>query len=175
MPPNDPTSSPAPDPATVARDHLRVVARVCPGCEYSLRGLPEVGACPECGRPYTEATLTRWHRKQAMEGWTGMLLPPFASICFTLQSVAIGSEFGALVLLTLLAIIHVGCGVWAWQISRRLAAWQHFTKLEAAAAGDATEIPARYKKDLTIQLFLIELALMGAPLVICVGVWSLMW
>jgi hypothetical protein len=26
----------------------------CPGCDYSLEGLPDEGVCPECGRPYDQ-------------------------------------------------------------------------------------------------------------------------
>ena len=100
-----------------------------------------------------------------------MILPPVASVCFTLQSALIGSEFGAVVLLLLLAIIHIGCGVWAWRISRDLAAWRYFARF--AAAGDAAEIPAGCEKNLTVRLFLIELALIGAPWVMCLGGLSL--
>lgn len=43
-------------------DRLRSIGfRVCPDCEYSLEGLADRGACPECGAWYTPELLeTRW-------------------------------------------------------------------------------------------------------------------
>lgn len=48
--------------AAWARHHGReAVSRsnfqICPGCSYSLRGLPDSGACPECARTYTRISL----------------------------------------------------------------------------------------------------------------------
>jgi hypothetical protein len=31
--------------------------QVCPRCDYSLTGLPEVGVCPECGREYDQQSI----------------------------------------------------------------------------------------------------------------------
>jgi hypothetical protein len=36
-------------------DPLRLTA--CPRCGHSLEGLPDEGICPECGRPYDQATV----------------------------------------------------------------------------------------------------------------------
>jgi hypothetical protein len=38
---------------------------LCPECEYSLKGLPTKGECPECGHPYIQGPLQRaWLRLQ---------------------------------------------------------------------------------------------------------------
>src|SRR3954447_23887863 len=29
-------------------------SRVCPGCNYDLRTLPDAGRCPECARPFSK-------------------------------------------------------------------------------------------------------------------------
>jgi hypothetical protein len=39
----------------VTVDTLR--ANACPRCDYSLIGLPVIGICPECGRPYDDASV----------------------------------------------------------------------------------------------------------------------
>src|SRR5262249_30243388 len=35
----------------------------CPGCSYSLHGLPDVGICRECGAKYDQETIV-------LRGWT---------------------------------------------------------------------------------------------------------
>lgn len=42
-------------PITPTVDPLRLSH--CVGCAYALNGLPEVGVCPECGKPYGQETI----------------------------------------------------------------------------------------------------------------------
>lgn len=49
----------------VRRDLLRRLreagGRLCPGCEFDLRGLGDSGSCPECGRPFEiDAVRAQW-------------------------------------------------------------------------------------------------------------------
>lgn len=41
----------------------RMDLRVCPSCFQVLRGLPDTGVCPECGRPYViERVRATWQK-----------------------------------------------------------------------------------------------------------------
>lgn len=39
----------------------RAQGRLCPDCDYDLSKSPDAGPCPECGNPYTKASLTAAH------------------------------------------------------------------------------------------------------------------
>jgi hypothetical protein len=65
--------------------------KVCPRCDYSLLGLPAVGACPECGRPYDQLGVylygeaagnhrrswTNVPRKRSSLIWQGLFIDTF--------------------------------------------------------------------------------------------------
>lgn len=53
--------SPSPPPLP-ASDSGQLTHQSCPKCRYSLRGLPAVGECPECGFGYDEFTFERSSR-----------------------------------------------------------------------------------------------------------------
>ena len=59
------------DPAIQPVDPLRL--QHCPACGYRLDGLPPEGVCPECGRPYDNATviLHGWSRGTHANASTG--------------------------------------------------------------------------------------------------------
>lgn len=46
----------------------RINYRLCPRCRYDLTASPPDGACPECGRSYTEADLRSiWRRAYRLD------------------------------------------------------------------------------------------------------------
>ena len=46
----------------VIEDVLRSGKPICPGCGYSLEGLPDHANCPECGAPYEFEAVRTWWR-----------------------------------------------------------------------------------------------------------------
>ncbi len=43
----------------ISQELIDTAAISCPGCGYSLQGLPESGTCPECGSEYSKREILR--------------------------------------------------------------------------------------------------------------------
>ena len=72
---------------------------VCPECGYNLSGLPDEGACPECGVAYGhEIVLFGWGAGSAMRRWstesrTGITFwYPYSLRCFRLLGLCYGGH-----------------------------------------------------------------------------------
>ena len=148
--------------AKVHAARLAFVLRVCRTCGYRLLGLPDSGACPECGRPYTRESLIRRYIGYLEDSWLLVLQVPLVALLGLTAGLmlfrpgrVLGSALGIAVLL--------GCGVWAWQLSWRMAAWHYLIRLEATLRGTGPEVTARYKTRLALVLFAIQVALLLAP------------
>lgn len=96
----------------------------CPVCNYSFRGLPSAGCCPECGFQYDEHTVVLRPRKPwktyigmfAIEaGLIYLLGPPF----LTLLTLVCGVVVSALLSVSLALAILVATGIVVFQANRR--------------------------------------------------------
>lgn len=87
---------------------------VCPGCKYSLRGLPERHTCPECAFRYDrEASLAARPR-------LGLLVYRAVSACILMVGVALWWYFGLRLGPALLSSIGLqGVAVSQWRLRGR--------------------------------------------------------
>ena len=142
---------------------LAVVLRVCRTCGYRLRGLPDAGSCPECGRTYTRQSLMHRYVGYLEDSWLQIFQVPLIALC----GLAVGRALfraGHLPAGTLtIVVVLVSCTAWAWQLSGRMAAWRYLLRLEATAQGHGPDVSARYKARLALVLFAVQLALIAAP------------
>lgn len=124
---SDPTPVPPPQltiaDVNMARLFEPTNEYACAKCAFRLKGLPDEGACPECGHGYTRATAVRLFQPPRVSDALSYLAVPLALPCslFVLGAVpffAAGDSLGVcLFVLGLLALAP--CTIW---LGRRLSA-----------------------------------------------------
>ena len=86
-PPEPKPPEPTPSKPNVSDDDLvpslfqPTAEYACAGCSFRLKGLPDEGACPECGQPYTRATAVRLLQPPQVSDALIYLATPLAIPC----------------------------------------------------------------------------------------------
>jgi hypothetical protein len=124
----------------------------CPACGFSLTGHPQTGTCPECGRGFDKATIVL-RADRPWLGWFQLLLP----------TLVLAASWHALYFTLFLSglmcmpFVTIGCAIWAWQVSTRLAAWRHHQRLWASLRGSRSAPPREHPGRLAGVLFALQL------------------
>lgn len=100
----------------------------CRTCGFALNGLPESGACPECGASYTPANSMAFNPPTLQRALLHLAAPlAVAFVCIAIGLISATSERGSGVFFAfgLLCVIPgVGCIAWCgWRTSALLAAF----------------------------------------------------
>ncbi|MHC4774815.1 MAG: hypothetical protein ACYTBR_06045 [Planctomycetota bacterium] len=108
----------------------------CPICDYSLRGLPEAGCCPECGCSYDPRLLSvRTARPRG--GWAYLLTVPLAA-ALAMPGLTDLGPVGLLLPLIFAA--------WCWHVSKRMAAWRCEVRARAYLRGVRSKPPPYFRR-----------------------------
>jgi len=116
----------------------RATEPTCPNCGFSLHGLPESGACPECGRSYTRSSARAFVPPTLSRALYHIGLPLAIALLMAVIGVAIAAQQGGssdAPLILGFASFTAGIACIAW------AAWRAGTLLRAIGDTRPTETP----------------------------------
>ncbi len=113
--------------------------RACPRCSYSLRGLPETHACPECGLGYDDRSRSWWTRG-SRSYWiaAAILLYCGVELFFTVFFTSAGLGSTRVMLLRFMAILYVLGG--SWFLFSIYKMWKHGVTVSVVVDGIITRM-----------------------------------
>ena len=133
---------------------------ICPGCRYSLKGLPVTGSCPECGLSYDKDVLSTPIRAPRL-GWALLLIPVLVYI----PAYPILSRLGLLGYVANLVFI-----AWFVHVTKRVSAWRYDLRDKGFHQGTCRKPSPKYRANLErmilaiVLLAILGLWVLGGPL-----------
>ena len=125
---------------------------ICPGCRYSLKGLPVTGSCPECGLSYDKDVLSAPMRVPRL-GWALLLIPLLAYILVLPILIRLGL-LGYVANLFFIA--------WFYQVNKCVSAWRYDLRFHRFLQGTCRKPSPKYRANLERLLLLFDLlAILG--------------